>query len=463
MTQVRALHVEQLRMAVDAVRVLAGLNTGAWDETAVVRGPIRAAHVQELRTRLNEALVELSLPLPAYTDAVLGVGVTSIQRAHIAELRLGATRGSGAGQGGGTEGAVHIQWLVTDHLGTPRIIADLSGSLTGIKRHDYLPFGEELGASIGGRTSGQGYSGTDNVRQKFTSKERDNETGLDYFGARYYSGAQGRFTSPDPVGPDPLNPQTLNRYRYAMNNPLRYIDPTGEYEKDVHYDLTLALAYAAGFTKDQATKIASATQAVDERDFSEPIGTLGTNYTARKLYHFTTEERRQKMWEDVKTHVSYYGYTADNIFHNSGYYFHALQDSYSHAGFGPVLGQATELPNDPTLPDKTDTDPDKADRMAQDTFTRLVAMKNLIGPHSGKMSGLINPISYGAIKGLIHRWNAESDQGKKAGLMRQIMRRIENGRNAQQRNTTPTEPMKMETMNFRDGKSRGLLPSSGWR
>jgi RHS repeat-associated protein len=65
----------------------------------------------------------------------------------------------------------------------------------------------------------------------FTGKERDAETGLDYFGARYYSGAQGRFSSPDPLlnSGKPSNPQSWNRYTYTLNNPLRYVDPTGLY------------------------------------------------------------------------------------------------------------------------------------------------------------------------------------------------------------------------------------------
>jgi RHS repeat-associated protein len=124
---------------------------------------------------------------------------------------------------------VNIQWLVADHLGTPRMIANLSGDLagpTGIKRHDYLPFGEELFAGTGGRTTGQGYSG-DNVRQQFTGYERDDETGLDYAQARYFSSTQGRFTSPDPVAGSQINPQSLNRYAYVLNNPLRYTDPSG--------------------------------------------------------------------------------------------------------------------------------------------------------------------------------------------------------------------------------------------
>ena len=65
--------------------------------------------------------------------------------------------------------------------------------------------------------------------QKFTGKERDTESGLDYFGARYFSGAGGRFTSVDPenAGADPADPQSWNGYAYARNNPLLYVDLLG--------------------------------------------------------------------------------------------------------------------------------------------------------------------------------------------------------------------------------------------
>ncbi len=121
-----------------------------------------------------------------------------------------------------------VQWLVADQLGTPRIIADKTGSLAGIRRHDYLPFGEELYAGTGNRTITSGYGG-DNVRQKFTSYERDNESGLDYAQARYYSSVQGRFTSIDPLiwFGYLKRPQSWNRYSHAINNPLRYVDPDG--------------------------------------------------------------------------------------------------------------------------------------------------------------------------------------------------------------------------------------------
>src|ERR1700744_1499403 len=99
-----------------------------------------------------------------------------------------------------------IQWLVTDQLGTPRMIFDNTGTLAGVSRHDYLPFGEELFVGQGVRGATLGYTESDGVRQHFTQKERDNETGLDYFEARYYSSIHGRFTSPDEFvgGPDEL-------------------------------------------------------------------------------------------------------------------------------------------------------------------------------------------------------------------------------------------------------------------
>jgi RHS repeat-associated protein len=119
-------------------------------------------------------------------------------------------------------------WLVNDRLGTPRMIVDKSGSLAGVKRHDYLPFGEELYAGIGGRTTQQGYTG-DSVRQHFTGYEADGETGLNFAQARYQSPVQGRFTSVDPLmaSASVVEPQSLNRYSYVQNDPVNAVDPTG--------------------------------------------------------------------------------------------------------------------------------------------------------------------------------------------------------------------------------------------
>ena len=152
--------------------------------------------------------------------------------------------------GGPTNPLTGTTYLTGDHLGSTRLVTSSTG--TALQRFDYAPFGEELTTGIDGRVAP--YSANqyptvspDGTSQKFTSKERDSETGLDYFGARYFSSAQGRFTSPDEFSggivdpftggqveqPGPLpyadifDPQTLNKYGYVRNNPLRYTDPDG--------------------------------------------------------------------------------------------------------------------------------------------------------------------------------------------------------------------------------------------
>ena len=122
------------------------------------------------------------------------------------------------------------RYLTVDHLGSIRAVT--SQEKTVLARRDYLPFGEEIPPPLGGRTSV--WAADAGLLQKFTGKERDAETGLDYVGARYFSGAQGRFSSPDPLlnSGRPWEPRSWNRYAYVLNNPLRYTDPAGMYEWD---------------------------------------------------------------------------------------------------------------------------------------------------------------------------------------------------------------------------------------
>ena len=62
---------------------------------------------------------------------------------------------------------------------------------------------------------------------KLFTGQRLNGTGLYYYNARYYDPTIGRFISADTIVPDPTKPQALNRYSYVLNNPLKYVDPTG--------------------------------------------------------------------------------------------------------------------------------------------------------------------------------------------------------------------------------------------
>ncbi len=118
-------------------------------------------------------------------------------------------------------------YLSWDHLGTPRQVMDQTGKV--VARDAYLPFGEEVTPATPGRNSDWG-SGNDNIAQKFTGKERDVESGLDYSGARYYGSALGRFTSPDEplIDQHTQDPQSWNLYAYVQNSPLSHVDLTGE-------------------------------------------------------------------------------------------------------------------------------------------------------------------------------------------------------------------------------------------
>jgi RHS repeat-associated protein len=142
-----------------------------------------------------------------------------------------------------------LLYLTADTLGSTRLTTNSSG--VAQECNDYFPFGEDIQQGIGGRSTcyptGM-YPGNPDIESiKFTGKERDAETGMDFFLARYYSSPQGRFTSQDEFKggivdaftgqdietntalpyADITDPQTLNKYTYVRNSPLRYTDPDG--------------------------------------------------------------------------------------------------------------------------------------------------------------------------------------------------------------------------------------------
>lgn len=273
-------HLTELRTAVNQLRSHAGLAAATFtvDPTPVrYTTEVKADHILQLRAALEGARAHLGLSTGGYTHSGLTVG-DPIYAIDFQELR---------DQIASAWSAVRIQWLVSDQLGTPRMIFEESGSLATVSRHDYLPFGEELFAGTGGRATAQGYTNNDVVRHKFTQKERDIETGLDYFLARYYSSTQGRFTSPDEFQGGPrelfaldttdrekqplayshiLSPQSLNKYQYCMNNPLRYIDPDGHdwriaEERDEHRHRVRRYVWDDNYTYKKGDKNGAASNA----------------------------------------------------------------------------------------------------------------------------------------------------------------------------------------------------------
>jgi len=109
-----------------------------------------------------------------------------------------------------------IDYYAADHLGTSRVVVNSSGTI--LDDSDFYPFGGERPAIPA--TSGNTF--------KFTGKERDSESGLDNFGARYDSSSLGRFMTPDsPSYSNHKNPQSWNLYAYALNNPITFRDADG--------------------------------------------------------------------------------------------------------------------------------------------------------------------------------------------------------------------------------------------
>ena len=128
---------------------------------------------------------------------------------------------------GGGKGPV-LHYVLTDLQGSVRAVMNNNGVGTSsvIARHDYLPFGEEIGAGVGMRTGTQGYNVPDSNRQKYAMLERDG-TGLDHTWWRKYESTAGRWTSPDPMSGSIGDPQSFNHYSYTRNDPVNFVDPSG--------------------------------------------------------------------------------------------------------------------------------------------------------------------------------------------------------------------------------------------
>ena len=251
-------------------------------------GPLKGL---ELRLGEDQALLR-DLRREGFHPLVEGLQVVAQpDAAHAARgdeqlLLLQLVRGAELPEGGLLEGHLHDRlldalvhavlqdgsYLTQDTLGSTRAV---TGQDQVVKvRHDYLPFGEEIASNVGGRdtAAAPGYN-AGAVRQKFASKERDIETGLDYLGARYYSSAQGRFMGVDPIflKKERLSdPQRLNLYAYVRNDPLKYIDPTGE-------DLTITVTNIVVGTSTVRSRTASEIREAERRKQKPNVSTETVN------------------------------------------------------------------------------------------------------------------------------------------------------------------------------------------
>jgi RHS repeat-associated protein len=119
--------------------------------------------------------------------------------------------------------AQNVTYIHTDALGSP--VLETNAQAQVVRQVDYRAYGMEV---MDAPRPGPGYTG----------HYRDVGTGLVYMQQRYYDPVIGRFLSVDPVPTDVTNGDAFNRFRYASNNPFRFIDPDGRKDRELPKELT---------------------------------------------------------------------------------------------------------------------------------------------------------------------------------------------------------------------------------
>ncbi len=265
------------------------------------------------------------------------------------------------------------EYFHTDAIGSSLLLTDDTG--TGAASYEYEPFGK---SEVNGVTANS---------VQFTGREND-QTDLLYYRFRYYHPTLQRFISEDPLraGVD------RNYYSYVSNTPLNLVDPFGLYEEDVHRDLTVCLAKHAGFSDSAANWLGAVNQGVDERRTTSPY----YSEQARQNWHFTTPERRAELR----------GAALEGSVDAMGMYLHALQDFYAHAEFGPERGHLFQGHG----PDKTYNDPEKANKMAKDTY-------NAIREWMEAKTGVHVPDQWDELRDQVDRFNRARTSHKKKEVL----------------------------------------------
>jgi RHS repeat-associated protein len=186
-----------------------------------------------------------------------------------------------------------VRYQSPDHLDSAQLETDDAGNVIAYEL--FHPFGttayQATAKALGPAAR----------RYRYTGMERDEESGFEYHGARYYAPWLGRWIAPDE------HPETLdgNRYAYVKNNPMVYRDPNGRFEEPVHGALTYRLALAAGFSSDDAATIAIATAGMDHNAATSPGDTKGEMQLQilkgiTQIQHYPTQEvALQRVQEDI--------------------------------------------------------------------------------------------------------------------------------------------------------------------
>ena len=159
----------------------------------------------------------------------------------------------------GTEAAQPLaRYQYDNHLDSSALELDADAKL--ITYEEYFTFGTSSFCSSDSTRE------LPSKRYRYCGKERDEETGLSYHGARYYAPWLCRWTAADKLKQKEIH----NRYRYVNNNPVNFFDDNGAFEEPTHGALTYRLALAAGFNEREAAEIALSTAGMDHAKETRP-------------------------------------------------------------------------------------------------------------------------------------------------------------------------------------------------
>jgi RHS repeat-associated protein len=177
----------------------------------------------------------------------------------------------------------NVLWPLADNLDTVRDIVDFNEMTNVAQMVNHLTYDSF------GRITAETNAAMDFLFA-FTGRERDEETGLYYYRARYYDPATGRFLSRDPIEFEALDP---NLYRYVDNGPTNWKDPSGLWGEDVHRDLTAWWAqYLIGYPETAAIAIGAADEGCDH-------GKTGPLPKQDQSYHFDRGGTMPTKWRQL--------------------------------------------------------------------------------------------------------------------------------------------------------------------
>jgi RHS repeat-associated protein len=237
-----------------------------------------------------------------------------------------------------------IRYQFGNHLGSGSLELDEGAQI--ISYEEYAPYGSSTYQAVRKQTETA-------KRYRYTGKERDEESGLHYHGARYYAAWSGRWTACDRSGID----DGLNIYAYVADRPTSHVDPDGRANTPIHEDLTrlVALQYVEPHT---ALRIGRATNVPDTEKHFESIDAsiAGDPESINRDVHVLGGGTRQQKVDAAMARFAKRDlqFSADPIRDAGIYLLHPIQDaSYHGASFGRGMGHALTPESDLAVGDKS--------------------------------------------------------------------------------------------------------------